>query len=62
MCDSHGRHVTVIDGLPRCVICGHQIFKTKIRLRDIPRELWHRHQARKAWWREPVLYIDTFRY
>lgn len=63
MCESHGRHVTVVDGLPRCVLCGKQIFpRTKTRIRDIPREIINRCRARHAWWNTPVCMGGVFRY
>lgn len=63
MCDTHGMHVTVVDGLPRCVLCGKQIFpKAKTRVRDIPREMINRHRARRAWWNQPVFDGGLFRY
>lgn len=54
MCDTHGTHVTVVNGAVRCVLCGHRVgFRKKLRLRDMPRELLDRHEARKRWWNWP---------
>lgn len=63
MCSSHGTHVTVVRGLPRCVLCGHEIFKRlKTGLTGWPRELYSRFRARQAWWNTPVFYDGVFRY
>jgi hypothetical protein len=62
MCDSHRTHVTVVGGIPRCVLCGRQVFPAKIRILGWPQELWARRQARKAWWNDPTFHVDTFRY
>lgn len=54
MCDSHGRHLTTVNGHVRCVLCGHLVAsKVSIRIRDYPRELLDRHRARKALWKQP---------
>lgn len=54
MCDTHGTHVTSIKGVLRCVLCGRCVESgKKIRLRDIPSEIWHRHVARERLWRTP---------
>jgi hypothetical protein len=62
MCESHGRHVTVINGTTRCVLCGHRVSSRKLRLRDLPGELIDRHRARERWWNEPELLFGQFWY
>lgn len=63
MCDKHGRHagrqhVTVINGIKRCVLCGHDVgykprHAKKRSIWSLPGELLDRHRARKAWWNWP---------
>jgi hypothetical protein len=54
MCDTHGRHLTTVNGVVRCVLCGHILAsKVNIRFRDWPGELLDRHRARQALWRQP---------
>ena len=64
MCDSHGRHLTTVNGRVRCVLCGHLVsaYKPYIRVRDYPRELLDRHRARKALWKPPILVCGALFY
>lgn len=62
MCDMHRTHVTVVEGIPRCVLCGHKVFDQTVRWFEWPREIFQRSKARKAWWNRPTFHDGVFRY
>lgn len=61
MCDVHGRHVIVINGAARCVVCGNRLFARKTW--NVLGNLIDRYRARRAlWFNKPALICGVLFY